>query len=539
MLNRLFNSESKSITGAALLLSTTTLISRIIGLLRDRIFAHYFGAGSVMDAYYAAFRVPDLIYNLLIAGALTAGFIPVFIKLFYESEDKSVAWKLVNNVLNIVGVTLAFITFFGIIFTPLLVKMVAPGFTEENLDLVVRFTRIMLLSPLFLGISMVLGGVLQSLRQFLLYSFAPIFYNLGIIFGAAVLTKIFGVTGLAYGVVLGAGLHLLLQIFGVHKNHFRWKWEFNLKDSSTRLIGNLMLPRAFGLAVTQINILIITAMASLLPIGSVSVFNYANNLQAVPAGIIGIPFALAVFPVLSRKALHMENGEFGEQISNTARQIIFLIAPLSVCILLLRAQIVRVVLGSGVFDWNATVSTADALAFFSLGLFAQSLIPLFARSFYALNNTKTPFLIGIVSEVISIISAVLLMKPLGVPGLALAISIGAFVNLILLVVWLEKKTKVVINYSFFIMLLKISGASLIMGVVVQISKYPLAELFDQRYFMGILSQGLVAGILGFLAYGLLCKLLKVEEMTLLQASLRKRWFKVRSVGEGVDEAEKL
>ena len=539
MLKRILSSESKSVTGAALLISISTLVSRLVGIIRDRTFAHFFGASAVMDAYYAAFKIPDLIFNLLIAGALTAGFIPVFTKLFYESEDKSKAWRLANNIITIVGVALAILTIIGIAFAPVFVKIIAPGFSGEQLGLVTIFTRIMMLSPLILGISMVIGGILQSLRQFLLYSIAPIFYNLGIIFGVVILRRWIGLSGLAWGVVLGATLHLIIQLIGAYHSNFRWRWHFDLKNRDTRLIGKLMIPRTTGLAMSQINAVIVTILASLLPVGSVTVFNYASNIKDVPTGIIGIAFAIAVFPLLSQLSTQSNLAEFGARVSATARQILFLIIPISVCLLLLRAQIVRVILGTGAFDWNATIRTADTLAFFSLGLFAQSLIPLFARAFYALNNTKTPFVIGVISELLSIIGSLVLMGPLGVAGLALANTAGATINIFMLTILLRKEAATIIDDKLLPMLFKIISASVVMGSVIQILKYPLAKIFDQRYLLGILSQGVVAGILGLLVYGLICWLLKVDEMILLQNSLKRRWLKLWNVGEGIDQAEKL
>lgn len=539
MFRRFINAEARSVAGAAILLSVTTLVSRLVGVARDRTFAHFFGAGSVMDAYYAAFKVPDLIYNLLIAGALTAAFIPTFTRLFYQSDNKTPAFKLANNILSIVGVGLLALAAAGAFGAPVLVKLLAPGFSGEQKTLVESFTRIMLLSPFLLGISMVLGGILQSLRQFFLYSIAPIFYNLGIIVGAVVLVPYFGPTGLAWGVVLGAVLHLGVQLVGAWHNGYRWQWHYDLGDPDTRLIGRLMVPRTLGLAVNQVNTFIITAFASLLPLGSVAIFNYAGNLRDVPTGIIGIPFALAAFPVLSQFAATGDTKKFSAQIATTARQIIFLILPLTVCFLILRAQIVRVVLGTGAFNWDATIATADTLAFFSLGMFAQSLIPLFARAFYALGNTKTPFLISIVAEAVSIAASYIFMKPLGVPGLALASSLAAVVNIFLLVFALYRRQRDIIDQSLIALVYKTFVGSLVMAVVMQWAKDPLATLFDQHYFWGILSQGAVAGILGFLAYGTVCHFLKVQETMDLQSSIRKKWLKIWNVGEGIDEAEKL
>jgi putative peptidoglycan lipid II flippase len=201
---KLFNSRSKSVTGAALIISVATLISRITGLVRDRIFAHYFSAGPTMDAYYAAFKIPDLIYNLLIIGALSAGFIPTFTKLFNQNEDKTEAWKLANNVLNITAASLIILSIICIAFAGFFAPIIAPGFSADSQQLVAQMTRIMFGSTVLLGISMVIGGILQSLRAFFLYSLAPIFYNLGIIAGAVIFVPLFGTTGLAWGVVLGA-----------------------------------------------------------------------------------------------------------------------------------------------------------------------------------------------------------------------------------------------------------------------------------------------------------------------------------------------
>lgn len=522
---KIINSQYKSVTGAALVLSAASLLSRAVGIIRDRVLAHYFGAGPLIDVYYASFKIPDLIYNLLIVGALTAGFIPGFTKLFYQHTDKKEAWKLANNVINIAGVALIFFCALGMIFTTPLAHIIAPGFSGENFTRMVSFTRIMFLSPLFLGISMVTGGILQSLRHFTLYALAPIFYNLGIIAGATGLVHAWGEIGLPLGVILGAAIHAGIQIYGAYQVGWRWKPVFNLFDPETRTIGRLMIPRTLGLAITQVNQVVITMLASLLPVGSIAVYNYANNLQAVPIGIIGIPFAIAIFPLLSAAAAEKDNKQFVSHLINTARQIIFLVTPLSVLILLLRAQIVRVILGSGTFDWAATVNTADTLAFFSLGLLAQSLIHLLVRAFYALSNTKTPFIIGLIAELFSIIAALLLMRPLGAPGLALAASIGVILNAVMLIVALRTHTKNFEEASLIPLLFKISIATLAMAVAVQALKYPLANIFDQQYFFGILGQGLVAGIIGLAIYCLLCYILRVPEFTQIKDSLKRRWLK--------------
>ncbi len=526
---KIFNSQSKSITGAAIIISASTLVSRLVGLLRDRIFAHYFGAGPVMDAYYAAFKIPDLVYNLLIVGALSAGFIPAFTKLFNNSEDKSAAWKLANNVLNITAICLGVLGALGIIFTPFLAPLIAPGFSSSSQQLVINFTRIMFGSTILLGLSMVIGGVLQSLRAFFLYSLAPIFYNVGIIIGATVLVPLWGINGLAWGVVLGAFLHFSLQTYSAYANGYRWKWYLNWKDRETRLVGKLMVPRTLGLAISQLNLVIITILASLLPVGSVAIFNFANNLQAVPVGIIGIPFALAVFPVLSMAASQNNTEEFIKNLSSTIRQILFLIIPCSILLMLLRAQIVRVVLGSGKFDWTATINTADTLALFALSLFAQALIPVIARAFYALANTKTPFIIGVISELSSIIAGLILMRPLGVAGLALAFSAGSILNFAILTIALRNKLKSIDGEKILSSFFRIILAAIPMALVIQFAKYPLASIFDQTHFFGILGQGAVASLAGLAIYLLICYLLKVPELMQIKNSLARRWLQTKNL----------
>jgi len=539
---KLLHLPSKSITGAAFILAGTTLLSRIMGMLRDRVLAHEYSIGTTIDAYYAAFKIPDLIYNLLIIGSLTAGFIPTFTKLLHQ-ENKNDAWKLANNILNILAISLIVLCGIGILLSPHLSFLIAPGFDSSTKELTSMFTRIIFLSPFFLGISMVLGGILQSFRHFFIYSIAPLFYNLGIIIGALILVPLIGISGLAWGVVLGAVLHCSIQLYGAYQSGFRWQWYFNLKDSSTKLIAKLTIPRTLGLAITQFNTIVITVLASTLAIGSVGIYNYAHNIQAVPTGLIGIPFALAVFPLLSAATARKDMAEFNSLLFSTIRQIFFLIIPLSILFLLLRAQIVRVILGSGKFDWTATVNTANALAFFSLGLCAQSLLPILARAFYALSDTLTPFVIGIISELISIITALILIRPqfnfsnrffssfYGVNGLAFATSFGVILNIVLLFIFLRRKTKYLEGQKLLTLFYKISLAGLAMGVAIQVSEILISHLVNMNTFFGILLHGVISGIIGLLVYTIICYICKVEEVAHTYLSLKKKWLKMRNIPE--------
>lgn len=529
MIKKFLNYSSNSTTGAAIIIAAASLINKFVGLARDRIIAHNFGIGQVTDAYYAAFKIPDFIFNLLVVGALTAGFIPIFTRLFQKEDTKKEAWEMANNILNILAVALLVLSVLGIIFSSTVAKIVGPGLNPDSHLLTARFIRIIFLSPLILGISMVFGGILQSLRHFVAYALAPIFYNLGIIFGVVILVPTLGVIGLPIGVIIGAVFHCLVQILAAKNAGWRWQRILDFKERNTLLVGKLMIPRTLGLAVSNLNGLINTMLASLLPTGAIAAYSYADNLQWVPIGVIGIPFALAVFPVLAKYAAEKDNKKFVDNLSTTARQILFLIIPLSVLLIILRAQIVRVVLGTGAFDWNATINTANTLAFLSLGLFAQALNPLMVRAFYALENTKTPFIIGVVAALSDVVFSYLLMKPLGVAGLALGTSLGVVVNLLLLTLALRKITKNLNEIELLTSVWKIALGTLLMALVTQGLKYPLANWFGLQHFWGVLAQGFIAGMTGLIVYTLVCYRLKLPELMIVKESLTRRWLKVKNL----------
>jgi putative peptidoglycan lipid II flippase len=295
-------------------------------------------------------------------------------------------------------------------------------------------------------------------------------YNLGIIIGALFLVPIFGYSGLAMGVVLGALFHLLIQIPSFVQHGFHYEAIFNLKNKNVRKIFKLMLPRTLGMATSQINFLAITIIASTLVSGSLSIFNYANNIQSVPISIIGISFAIAIFPTLSQMAAIGENKKIIKHISETAKQIFFLIIPLTVIIIMLRAQIVRLILGTGQFDWEATRLTFNSIGIFAISLFAQSLIPVLARSFYALQDTITPLITSVISTVINVILAIYMSRHYGILGLIVAYSFSQIFQFALLWLLLRNKLGDLQEKKMFISVLKMSIAALIMTIFIQTLK---------------------------------------------------------------------
>lgn len=489
-----------------------------------------FGADMILDAYYAAFRIPDLVYNLLIVGALSAGFIPVFIKTW--ESDNARAWRVTNSMMTILGTSLVLICMVLIIITPQLMHIIVPGFTGEQFELTVALTRIMFLSPLLLGLSSIASGVLQSFKCFLIYSLTPILYNIGIILGAMVLVPLLGPVGLAYGVIIGACLHLLIQLPSLSQQGFRPALIWDTTMTEVREIGRLMIPRTLGLAASQINLVVITMIASTLSVGSLTVFNFANNLQYFPIGIIGYSFAIAAFPTLSALYAKGNTTQLKEHILTTVRQIVFLMVPITVLCLLLRAQIVRVVYGTGAFDWSDTILTGDMLAFFALSLFAQAIIPLIIRAFFALHDTWTPFVIALISALLNIIFSLtipdLFAEGTQILGLAAAFSLAQIVQLAIL--WITLRTRIgsLDETTLLPFISKLTVSIIPMAFLIQVLKAPLAHIVDMDRLWGILAQGFVAGIAGVLLYTLCMIALRVEEVSILGNAM-KRKLRIKTV----------
>lgn len=517
---------------AVLLLGAAALASRVFGLLRDRIFAAQFGASDTLDVYFASFLIPDFIYNLLIAGAISAAFIPVFLELYQKNEAH--AWKMSLNFLNIASVFLGVLAFVAFLVMPFIVNIIAPGFDGEKRELTVLFSRIMLLSPVLLGVSAVFSGINQSLRHFWPYALAPIFYNVGIIAGAVLFVPYFGITGLAWGVVLGALLHLAIQVPSVVASGFKFSPVFSPMHHEFLKMMRLLAPRTLGLAALQINLWAITAIASMLSAGSVAVFNLANNLQHLPIGIIGISFAIAVFPNFSSAASEHKSKELLATFSLVMRQIFFFVLPLAVLLFVLRAQIVRAVLGSGDFGWEATRLTAAVLGLFAFGVVAYSLIPTLARAFYALQDTITPVLITTFGILLNIILSVLFVFVLLKDGVAVALagifdvsdltnlpllglpaafSLSGIITALALFFVFFRRFKEANIREIFVSFARVAFVSFATGLFTfaALRFIPFVLPVSLDTFIGISIQGAVSGIFGLAFYVLIFLLFRLPE----------------------------
>jgi len=346
---------------------------------------------------------------------------------------------------------------------------------------------------------------------------------------------------LAWGVVLGAFLHFLNQIIASFVLGYRYERIIDFKNAGTKKVFKMMAPRTLTLAVTQINLLVITIIASTLAAGSITVFNFANNLQSFPVGIFGVSFAIAAFPILAESVSQRNKGDFIKSFSATFRQILFFVIPVSFLLIVLRAQVVRIVFGSGQFDWYDTVLTMNSLAFFSISLFTQALSPLLVRGFYAYHDSQTPFYAALAGAVVNIILGIFLTKffTLGVVGLALAFSIASWCNAGLLVFALRSKLGRLDGLNIFYTSTKVVFAALIAGVFAYVYKFIIEPFSGTETLVGLLIQTTIAGSVGILMYGGLCWILKVEEIFVFIKSLKRKLLKFKklpvvNVSEGED-----
>lgn len=527
--------ESKTIIGAATVVGVLSCASRIVGFVRDRILAGEFGAGDTLDIYYAAFKIPDLLFSLLVVGALSASFIPLFLSHYQRPLGKESAWTFTNNALHLIGGAIVIFSAGLMIFAEPLATLVAPGFNEVKQLRVAEFMRVMFFAQILLTISLVYGSVLQSLKKFFLYALAPIFYNLGIILGAVWFVDRLGTIGLAWGVFLGAFLHLLVQVVGVRGSGYRYRWMWDMRSKDVREMIRLMGPRTLGLAVNQLMVLLLTILASTFVAGSLTVFQFAYNIEFFPVGIIGVSFAIAVFPTLSELAQKDDMQGFIDVIANTTRQLLYLLIPMTLLFLIFRAQIVRVVVGAGEFDWSATIATADTLAFFALTFIPQSLIFVLARAFYAMHDTLSPLIIALVSALVGMLSAFVLKEPFGVISLAMAYSIASAVNAVLLWVFLRQRLGTLHESSLLTLIFKLSVAGMAAGIVMQLLKPVVLAFLSLESFFGVFFQAVLAGGVGLLVYVLIAGILRVEEQSRFLATLKRSTFRQARPQEVVSE----
>lgn len=551
MVKKIFSLLNKEfgVNEAALILGSFALLSQILGLFRDRALAHYLGPSTQLDIYYAAFRIPDFLYISIASLASITILLPFLLERMGDVADPTYirARKFFSDVFTVFLVAIALASLVIAIFMPRIAPLIAPGFSPESLAELVTVSRIMLFSPILLGASNILGSVTQMLNKFFVYSLSPVFYNLGILLGIFFLYPTFGVNGLALGVVLGGLLHLCIQLPVLLSNTFfpKFSWKINWLDIKNVVM--LSLPRTLGLSLSNISILVLISLISKLGEGAISMFTFSYNLQSVPIGIIGISYSVASFPTLVRFFTTNERGLFVDHILEASKKIIFWSLPVVFLFIVLRAQIVRVILGTGSFSWTHTRITAAALALFSLSLVAQSLVHLFVRGYYAAGNTKKPLLINLFSAIVTISSAYgliyvfnnfpafqyfveNLLRVEGLPEtqvlmLPLAYSFGTILNFTLLWILFHrdfcKKATIKISRVFF----QSFAGAFFMGYISYICLDIFDTVFSMDTFWGVLGQGVVSGIIGICAGIFVLYILKSVELREIWHSVHAKFWK--------------
>jgi len=540
LFTKFLNTQTKSISFASLILAASYFFSALLGLFRDHLLAGQFGAGNELDVYYAAFTIPDFIALILVFGAISSAIIPIFSSYLVNSEDE--AWQYASNLFNIFLVCLIAICLIFIVFAPLGVALIAPGFSPEKREMTVTLMRIMFLSPIILGISNIVSGILQVFKRFLVTALAPLMYNLGIIGGIIFFVPRFGLVGLAFGVVLGGLLHLLIQIPAFLYSGFKYRLLFNFNHAGVMKTLTLMLPRSLGLGAGQLNAIATTAIASTLASGSIAVFSLANNLSGMMVNAFAVSLSTAVFPAMALAYSKDHTKDFEKKFSSAFLQIIFFTVPVAVLLFILRAQIARIVWGSGKFDWIDTRLAAAALGVFSIGLCAQGLIFILSKTFYAAHNTKIPAMASVATVALNIALSFLFVwllaghgvfyalmqlvlrlegiDNISVLGLPLAFSIAGIAEALLLSWLLYKKFKVFRLRAMADSLYKIALAGILTAATAFLARQILVSyhIINLQTFLGVFFQLVFAGIVGMACYIGMAFLLKSPELETIRES---------------------
>lgn len=421
----------RRLIGAAAILMSSFVASRVTGLLRDMAISYQFGTSPELASYLAAFRLPDLLFQLLAGAALASAFIPTFSR-YQAAGDEKEAWALTSSLLNLIGIGTLVLSVLALVAAPWFVPMVVLGFDPAYQELTVRLTRIMLATPVIFGISAIIGSALNARKRFLLPGLAPIAYNICITAGALVLSPWIGIEGLALGVTAGALAHLLVQLPGLRREGMVYRLVFSITHPGVREVARLMGPRVLGLASVQINWLITTTLASTLAPYSLPALNYAWLLILLPLGIFGVALSSAVFPTMAEEAARDTGQSMGRTLFSTLRIILFLTVPASVGLIVFGQPLIALLFQRGRFDELSAEATYIALVFYAAGLFGHAMVEILTRAFYAAQDTRTPVAIGIGAMALNTALSLILMRSLGHGGLALAVSIAAVLESLLL-----------------------------------------------------------------------------------------------------------
>lgn len=431
-------SSAIALARAGLVVSAAYLVARVLGYVRVVVIGTTFGAGSDLDAFFAAFRIPDLLFQLVAAGAVASAVVPIVSGLIANGEAAR-AWRVVSTLVNLMLGALLVLALAAFVFAPQFVPAITPGFDDAQLAKTVELTRIMLLSPILLALGAIATSALNADRRFAASAVAPIVYNLVIIAAAVLLTDSMGINGLALGVVVGSFGLLAVQVPPLLRAGFRYVPRIDLTDDQARKVLVLMGPRVLGLSASQITMVVMTSLATGVGLGAVSAFTIAFAVLQIPMGVIGIPLGIVIFPSLSRELAVGRTGSYLELVARSVRILLFVMLPIAALGAVLSVVAIDLLLGYGRFDFDAVQLTANTLQLFLIGLPAHAMIGVLARAFYARQDTRTPVAAAILAVVINISLGVALVGPLGLPALGLGIAVGAWAEAIMLLLVLRRR----------------------------------------------------------------------------------------------------
>ncbi len=549
MVRRIVSLLSQTIGGmhaAAYVIAIFSLVSQVLGLVRDRMLAHLFGAGSTLDVYYAAFRIPDFIFASIASIVSLFVLIP-FLESIIASEGKERARHFLSEITSffIFFITLASALLF--FFAPQLGRYLYPGFGSAEIEQFTHLTRILLLSPIFLGFSNILAGVTQLSGRFIVYALSPIVYNIGIIAGIIFLYPRYGLSGIGWGVVCGALLHALIQIpVVVHERLLpRPVITFNLRRIWN--VVSVSLPRTLTLALNQVVLLVLVGIASTLAPGSVTIFTFASNLYMAPLTLIGVAYSVAAFPTLSKLFVNGEREAFIDQLVSALRHIIFWSFPALTLMVVLRAHIVRTLLGSGAFDWADTRLTAAALALFLVSLIAHGIILLFVRAYYAAGMTARPLIITMTTSIATVVMAFgarnifeqvpmiryffeSLLRISDVGGttilvIAFVYSLGLIASAMIFWILFRRDFGGHIPRSVHTTFWQSASASIIGAGASYVALNLLTPYFDLSQALHVFVEGLIAGVCGILFWVATLQLLRNQELVEFSTTIKARFWK--------------
>lgn len=532
-----------NILSAAFIIMATVIISQILGLVRQRLLVSIFGASDALGIYLASSRLPDFLFQLIIAGALTSSFIPVFSELLgkekYEEAKRMASTLLVFglSIFLVLGIVL-------FIFAPQFSALIAPGFTDAQISLMSQLTRIIIGGELIFIIGSFLSAILQSYHHFFIPGIASSLYNLGIISGILLLSGTFGIFSAAYGVIIGASVFVLAQFPFVRRVGFRFVPTLSFKTPGVLEVIKLMWPRTISLAVFQIGTIVTVTLISFLPQPGRSyvIFDYAQTLAFAPVVLFGQAIAQAAFPILAREKDNLDH--FKATFITSFFQMLYLIVPISVLFIVLRIPVVRLIYGAAQFDWEATVLTGKTLAFFSISIFAQALVYLISRGFYALHDTRIPLIVGTVTTIfmIALGAIFVFVNKFGVESIAIAYSSATILNVLILFIFLDRKVGGFEKKSLFLSFGKIGIASVFTGFALYVPIKLLDQLvFDTTRTINLILLTGISSFAGLSFYLFLTWLFNVKEATYFLFLFRKigDWRQILGRSEEVIEGTRF